>query len=268
MVLNKPSHIFTLVAIGIICGLVAGSYPAIYLSSFNPIRVFKGLNIKGAAPEFIRKGLVVLQFTISIILIIGTIIIYQQIQHIKNRDLGYNKDNLIQTGLRGDMQKKFSVIKQDLLSSGFVENAAMSSLNQLYMGSSTSDFRWDGKDPAKNVLITQDVITPEYIPATGIRIKQGRNFHPVAANDSLSVIVNETLANMIGKDPVGKIFYRDTSATGSMRYTIIGVTKDFVYGDMYAKADPLVFMCYPEDYFGYLYIKLKPQSNTESQIKD
>ena len=264
--LDNPSHIFSLVAIGLICGLVAGSYPAIYLSSFNPIYVFKGLKIKGAAPAFIRKGLVVLQFTISIALIVGTIIIYQQIQHIKNRELGYNKDSLIQTGLRGDMQKKFPVIKQYLLSGGFVENAALSSLNQLYMGSSTNDFRWEGKDPAKKVLITEDYITPEYISTTGIKIKQGRDFYPVASNDSTSVIINETLANMIGKDPVGKILYRDTSATRSIPYTIVGVTKDFVYGDMYAKADPLVFMCYPQDYFGYLYIKLKSQINTEKAM--
>ena len=176
--LNEPLHIFSLIAIGLVCGLVAGSYPAVYLSSFNPIRVFKGLNIKGSAPVIIRKGLVVLQFTISIALIIGTIIIFQQIQHIKNRELGYNKNNLIQTGLRGNMDKNFKVVKQDLLASGYVENAALSSLNQLYMGSSTNDFRWDGKDPAKKILITQDYISPEYISTTGIKIKQGRDFHP------------------------------------------------------------------------------------------
>lgn len=264
--LNEPSHIFSLVAIGLICGLVAGSYPAIYLSSFNPIKVFKGLTIKGSAPVMIRKGLVVLQFTISIALIIGTIIIYQQIEHIKNRELGYNKNNLIQTGLRGNMDKNFKVVKQDLLASGYVENAALSSLNQLYMGSSTNDFRWDGKDPAKKILVTQDFISPEYISTTGIKIKQGRDFHQVAANDSSSVIINETLANMIGKDPVGKILYRDTSATGAIAYTIVGVTKDFVYGDMYAKADPLVFMCYPEDRFGYLYVRTKPQGSTEKAV--
>jgi predicted permease len=264
--LENPVHIFALLAIGLICGLVAGSYPATYLSSFNPIRVFKGLNIKGSAPVFIRKGLVIVQFTISIVLIIGTIIIYQQIQHIKNRNLGYDKNNLIQTGLRGDMAKRFPVIRQDLLGSGYVENAALSALNQLYMGSSTNDFRWDGKDPAKKVLVTQDYVTSEYIATTGIKIKQGRNFHPIAANDSLSVIINETLANLIGKDPVGKIFYRDTSATGSIAYTIIGVTKDFVYDDMYGKADPLVFMCYPEDNFGYMYIKVKPHANIEKAV--
>ena len=256
--LANPVHLFTLIAIGLICGLVAGSYPASYLSSFNPIRVFKGLNLKGSAPALIRKGLVVVQFTISIVLIIGTIIIYQQIQHIKSRDLGYNKNNLIQTGLRGDMDKKFKVIKQDLLQTGYVENVALSNLNQLYMGSSTTDFRWEGKDPAKKVLITQDYVSPEYISTTGIKIKQGRDFHQVAANDSTSIIINETLANMIGKDPVGKILFRDTSATGSIPYTIIGVTKDFVYDDMYGKVDPLIFMCYPEDRFGYMYIKIKP----------
>jgi len=260
--LNDPSHILSLVAIGLICGLVAGSYPAIYLSSFNPITVFKGLSAKGSTPAIIRKGLVILQFTISIFLIIGTIIIYQQIQHVKNRELGYNKNNLIQTGLRGNMDKNFRVIKQDLLGTGYVENAAMSNLNQLYMGSSTNDFRWDGKDPAKKILITQDYITPEYISTIGIKIKQGGDLHPVAANDSLSVIINETLANMIGKDPVGKILYRDTSATGAIPYTIVGVTKDFVFDDMYGKPDPLVFMCNSQ-YFGYMYIRLKPQVNLE-----
>jgi putative ABC transport system permease protein len=261
--LANPVHVVALIAIGLICGLVAGSYPASYLSSFNPIRVFKGLNVKGSAPALIRKGLVILQFTISIVLIIGTIIIYQQIRHIKNRDLGYNKSNLIQTGLRGDMDKKFKVIKQDLLQTGYVENVALSNLNQLYMGSSTNDFRWEEKDPAKKILVTQDYISPEYISTTGIKIKQGRDFHQLAANDSSSVIINETLANMIGKDPVGKILFRDTSATGSIAYTIIGVTKDFVYGDMYGKSDPLVFMCYPEDRFGYMYIRIKPAIDVE-----
>lgn len=261
--LASPVHIFSLSAIGLVCGLVAGSYPATYLSSFNPIRVFKGLTIKGSAPALIRKGLVILQFTISIVLIIGTIIIYQQIQHIKNRDLGFNRNNLIQTGLRGDMAKKFKIIKQDLLQTGYVDNTALSSLNQLYMGSSSSDFRWAGKDPSKKILVTQDYVSPEYFSTTGIKIKQGREFYPVAAHDSLSVIVNETLANMIGKDPVGKILFRDTSATGTVPYTIVGVAKDFVYDDMYGKADPLVFMCYPEDVFGYMYIRVNPGIDVE-----
>ncbi len=256
--LENPQHLFALLLIGLICGLAAGSYPAIYLSSFNPIRVFKGLSIKGSGPAVVRRVLVVLQFTISITLIISTIIVYQQIQHIRNRDLGYNKDRLMRTALRGEMGKNFGVIRQSLQSTGFVENSAMSSLDQLYMGSSTSDFRWDGKDPAKKILITLDYVSPEYIPTTGIHMKEGRNFHDPGSSDSGSVIVNETLANMIGKDPVGKILYRDTSATGSIPYTIVGVTRNFVYGDLYGKADPLVFFSHPETYFNYMYIRVKP----------
>ncbi|HEV8284635.1 MAG TPA: ABC transporter permease [Chitinophagaceae bacterium] len=262
--LNKPQHIYSLASIALICGLVAGSYPALYLSSFNPISVFKGFNLKGTAPVYIRKGLVVLQFTISIILIIGTIIIYQQVQHIRTRDLGYDKENLLQTALRGDMQKNFSVIKNDLVASGYVKNVAMSNLNMLYMGSSTNDFKWEGKDPSKQILITQDYVSPEYLSTTGVTIKEGRDFYP-GSKDSLGIIINEALAKMIGKDPVGKILHRDTAENKGIDYTIIGVAKNFVYGDMYGTPDPLVFMNYP-DYFGYLYIRLNPAKNTEQAI--
>jgi predicted permease len=259
--LDNPLHILSLILIGLICGLVAGSYPALYLSSFNPVWVFKGINLKGSGAAYIRKGLVVLQFTISIILIIGTIIVYNQIQHIKNRDLGYNKDNVIQTGLRGDMQKNFAVIKNQLLSSGYVENVAMSNLNQLYMGSSTGNFEWEGKDPSKKVLVTQDFISPEYIKTMGIQMAKGRDFYPDAKQDSSNVIINEAFAKIIGKDDVvGTLLRQDTT-----KYTIVGVIKDFVFDDMYGKSDPLIFRSYPE-YFGYMYIRLKDQVNVERAV--
>ncbi|HEX3168017.1 MAG TPA: ABC transporter permease, partial [Chitinophagaceae bacterium] len=226
--LTDPSHFLSLIFIGLICGLVAGSYPALYLSSFNPIWVFKGLNLKGSGAAYIRKGLVVLQFTISIILIISTIIVYNQIQHIKNRDIGYNKENVIQTGLRGEMKKNFQVIKQQLLSSGYVENAAMSNLNQLYMGSSTGGYEWEGKDPSKKVLVTQDLISPEYIKTMGIQITKGRDFYTDPKQDSLNVIINETFAKIIGKKDIVGTLLRDDSTN----YTIVGVVKDFVFDDM------------------------------------
>jgi len=259
--LNDPFHLLSLFAIGIICGLVAGSYPALYLSSFNPIWVFKGMKMKGSSAAIVRKGLVVLQFTVSIVLIIGTIIIYQQVQHIKSRELGYSKDNLLQLSMQGDMQKNFSVIKQELISTGQIENAAMGNLDMLEMGSQTTDFAWEGKDLSKKILITLDYISPEYIRTTGIKIRQGRDFNAVAANDTLSVIINETLAKMIGKEnPVGMILSR-----GDTKYSIAGVTQDFVFGDMYAKNDPLVFMCYPE-YFNYMFVKIKPGATVEQAV--
>ena len=259
--LDNPLHLLSLILIGLICGLVAGSYPALYLSSFNPVWVFKGINLKASGAAYIRKGLVVLQFTISIILIIGTIIVYNQIQHIKNRELGYDKDNVIQTGLRGDMQKNFSVIKNQLLSSGYVENVAMSNLNQLYMGSSTGSFNWEGKDPSKKVLVTQDYISPEYIKTMGMQITKGRDFYPDAKQDSSNVIINEAFAKIIGKEEVvGTLLREDTT-----KYTIVGVVKDFVFDDMYGKSDPLIFRCFPE-YFGYMYIRLKDPANVERAV--
>ncbi len=219
------------------------------------------MKIKSGSAAYIRKGLVILQFTVSIALIICTIIIYQQIQHVKERELGYNKDNLIQVAIEGDLNKHFEVVKQELLASGFVDNAARSNLDMLFMGSSSADFNWAGKDPGKNVLITLDWVSPEYMQTTGIKITKGRDFYPDAKQDSLSVIINETLAKMVDKEnAVGKILTRD-----SIKYTIVGVTRDFVFGDMYANSDPLVFFCYPE-YYNNLYIHLKPSAKPEQAL--
>ena len=263
--LDDPVHLVSLLLIGLICGLVAGSYPSLYLSSFNPIWVFKGINLKSSGATLIRKILVVGQFTISIGLIICTIIIYNQIQHIKNRELGYNKENVIQTGVRGQMKNNFQVIKNQLLSSGYVENVALSNLNQLYMGSSTGAFAWDGKDPSKDVLVTQDIITPGYIKTMGIQLIKGRDFYADAKSDSLNLIVNETFARIILKDTKREEIVGSILRVDSTSYTIIGVVRDFVFDDMYGKSDPFVFQSYPEN-FGYMYVRLKPQANTEKAV--
>ena len=256
--LGSATHIIALLVIGLIAGIVAGSYPSFYLSSFNPVSVFKGLKMKSGSASAIRKGLVVLQFTISIVLIICTIIIYQQIQHVKGRDLGYNRNNLIELFDHDELKKNFVGVKHDLLASGTVENVAQANLNMLFMGSSTSDFSWIGKKKKKKLLITQDFVSPEYLNTTGIKLIQGRDFYPDAKQDSASVIINETLAKLIDKNnAVGKLLLRDT-----VKYTIVGVTKDFVYGDMYVKADPLVFFSYP-DYYGLMYVKLNPNIKPE-----
>jgi ABC-type antimicrobial peptide transport system permease subunit len=263
MDLFSPIHISALVFIILVCGLIAGSYPALYLSSFNPITVFKGIKVKSGSVSLIRKGLVVLQFTISIILIISTIIIFQQIQHVKNRDLGYNKDNLLQIGIEGDLIKHFAVIRQDLLSTGQVENAALSMHNMLSMGTSSSSFSWEGKDPNKKILITQEAVDPQFLPTTKLHLKYGRNFYPVPEQDSLSFIINETLAGLMGKDnPVGQFITWDTT-----RYRVVGVLKDFVYGDMYAKSDPLIFFCKPA-WTSFVYVKLKSNGSPEKALSE
>ena len=145
----------------IICGFVAGSYPSFYLSSFSPVFVLKGIKLKTAGAAFIRKGLVVTQFTVSIILIIATVIIFQQIEHVRSRNLGFNKDNLIEIGLQGDMAKHFNPIRQDLINTGMIENVALADHAIIYGGNNTDNFSWQGKAPGK-ILISWRSISPEF----------------------------------------------------------------------------------------------------------
>jgi putative ABC transport system permease protein len=236
--LFDPIHIGALLTITIICGLIAGSYPAFYLSSFNPVMVLKGLKIQSSGgANFIRKGLVIVQFSVSVILIISTILIYQQIQFVKNRDLGYNKQNLISLQLQGKMKSNFNAIKNDLLAAGVIKNASLSDNEVLQLGSNTGDFGWQGKDPGKQILITVQGVSPEYISTMGMKLKEGRDFYPDAKSDSSNIIINEALAKLLNKKEVtGSIISRDSGT----QYTVVGVINDFVYNNMYTSSAPLI----------------------------
>jgi putative ABC transport system permease protein len=173
----SPLHIGALLGIALVCGLVAGSYPAFYLSSFNPIYVLKGIKIKsGGSAGFVRKSLVVIQFSISVILIIATIVIYLQISHVKDRDLGYNKNNLIYMFMQGKMKDNYAVIRNDLMSTGLVQNTSLSNSQILQLGSNTGDFSWEGKDPSRQILITVEQVSQEYPSTMGLHLKEGREF--------------------------------------------------------------------------------------------
>ncbi|MFT3827737.1 MAG: ABC transporter permease [Chitinophagaceae bacterium] len=250
--LNKPLHIGVLLSIAILCGLLAGSYPALYLSSFNPVFVFKGLKLKSSGAAIIRKSLVVTQFSVSIILIVCTIVIYQQVQHVRNRELGYNKDNLITMDVRGDMVSRFAVIKQDLLATGMVENVALNSFNMVAIGNNSSGFTWSGKDADKDILVSHRRVSPEFIATAGIKIIEGRDFYPNAVVDSNSVIITESMAKLMGAgSAIGKIINAD-----DVNMHVVGVVKNFVYGDMYGQSDPVIFFCQPKA-AQLMYVRLK-----------
>src|SRR5690554_836478 len=151
--LFDPVQIGALALLILTTGFLAGSYPAFYLSSFHPAQVLKGARLKIGSAGFIRKGLVVLQFSSAIVLIICTIIVYQQIQHVKNRDMGYNREQVITTALTETMSDHLDVIKEDLKRTGFVSQVGLSNSNILMIGSNTSGVHWEGKDPGKDILV-------------------------------------------------------------------------------------------------------------------
>jgi ABC-type antimicrobial peptide transport system permease subunit len=204
----------------------------------------------------------VTQFTISVILIISTIIIYQQLQHAKDRDLGYNKNNLVFMELQGKMLDNFDPIKNDLLETGLVENASLSSQDELQYGSNTGDFGWPGKDPSKQLLVSIVYVSPEYIPTAGMHMLEGRNFYPKAPVDSNNIVINETLAKaMKTKNVIGSIVTRGDNS----KYTVVGVVKDFIYNNMYTVPAPLIFFCYPAA-ANFLSVRFRPNTNTQTDV--
>jgi putative ABC transport system permease protein len=274
---NNPSHIIVLVFLALICGLVAGSYPSIYLSSFNPVFVLKGIKLKTGSAAFIRKALVVVQFTVSIVLIIGTIIIYQQIRHVKSRDLGYNKNNLIQLDAQGNMIKNFSVIRQDLINTGTVINAALADHETISGGNNTTGIDWKGKNPNSLIVISQRLVNTEFMSTTGMHIVEGRDFlpsdrvefgsnrMPIDSTQVLNVIVSASLQKLLGKgSAIGKTMQRE-SDKGALHMIVVGVVKDYVYGDMYGQSAPVMFYNVPQA-ARMMYVRTNAQSNVENAL--
>ncbi|HEX3080381.1 MAG TPA: FtsX-like permease family protein, partial [Puia sp.] len=270
LALDKPSHITALLLIIMICGLVAGSYPSFYLSSFNPVFVLKGIKMKTAGIAFIRKGLVVLQFTISIILIIATVIIFQQIEHVRSRNMGFSRDHLIEISLQGDMAKHFDPIKQDLLNTGMIENVALADHQIIYGGNNTDNISWQGKSPGK-VLISWRSVSPEFFRTSGMKILEGRDFESTdtvnydkSAIRSNAIITN-SLAKLLGRgNPLGKILFDENDT--ALHATVVGVVNDYVYGNIYGKPDPVIFFATAPRFENVMYVRMKPRGNPEQAI--
>ena len=267
--LNNPIHFVALLAITLICGLFAGSYPSLYLSSFNPVFVLKGMKIKASSAAFIRKGLVVLQFSISIILIISTIVIYQQIQHVKNRSLGFNKNNLLQVDMNSEMTKNYEAVQQDLLNTGLIENVAVSDYNTLYGGNNTGGLVWEGKKSNNQVLISTRYVSPGYMKTSGIKILEGRDLVETDSVQSkkLNALITQSLEKLMGNGTaVGKTLHWDGDTSNTV-VNVVGVVNDYVYGDMYGKSDPVMFFCVNAPDESNMYVRLKSNTDVETAIK-
>jgi len=272
MNLLNPVHLIFLVVITCICGVVAGSYPSIYLSSFNPVFVLKGLKMKTGSATFIRKGLVVFQFSISVVFIISTIIVYLQIQHVKNRNLGFNKNNLVEINLHDSTLHDFDVIRQNLIHTGVVENASMADHTALYAGNTDNRFSWEGKSTQNDIDITFRNVGPEFISTTGMVVVQGRDFGSNINLEQSNVIVNQAFERLLGNgSAIGKIIRspRDNKEGVLSNCTVIGVVKDYVFGNMFDGASaPVIFFCKQSEGRNQklLYVRIKPQINLQQAL--
>lgn len=229
----------------IITGIIAGSYPALYLSGFTPVKVLKGSFRPGRSANLPRKILVVTQFSFSIALIIGTVIVFQQIQHAKNRPLGYDPNNILSFGLSSDLIKNYDALKQDLLATGYVEAVTKSSSPMTGVYNQWDDFSWQGKDPNGHQLFSAIMVDYDYEKVSAIQLTKGRFFSKQFSTDSNAVVLNEAAVKLINyKDPVGK-----TMKFGDQAVSIIGVVQNVVMENPFQSVMPAIMLLRP--YFLY-----------------
>lgn len=242
-----------LITVVLFCGLLAGSYPALYLSSLNPLKTMKGSNDKNPGNAKFRRVLVIFQFSLAVLLIICTLIVGNQLNYLQNKNLGYNKDNIgyfmFDTNPRDPQLETF---KKELSNNPEIVSITRARYNPVNVEGTWSGLNWTGKKEGDDVLFYGLGADEDYAKTFQLDLKEGRFFSPEYSTDNSAVVINEQAAKIMGfKNPIGEIL---SSGDGS-KFTIIGVVKDFHFRSLHAKIEPLIMNLEPCNTF---YIRMKP----------
>lgn len=242
-----------------ITGLLAGSYPAFYLSSFQPVKVLKGNAREGRMASLPRRILVILQFGFSILLIMGTIMIYNQIQLVKNRELGYIQKNMIMVEMNDELDRNYQVLKNELLQSGIVAGVTVSN-SPITQINSNNFLGWPGKSEDQKVIFTTICTEYDYAQTMGIKILHGRDFSRDFPSDSSAILINKAALELMGlEDPIGT----ELDLWGEKR-TLIGVLDDVLMGSPYHEVKPMFAII--ADWGGYVTIRMKQTNDINAAL--
>lgn len=253
-----PQILMGIVGITVFTGVISGIYPALLLSSFQPVYIMKGVFQPGSRGTLLRKVLVVFQFVFAIILIICTTLLFNQVQFMQNKGLGFEKDMLIYTRLKGNLQQNFESLRSELQKDPNVRHVTFTSRTPVFVGTNGYGWDWEGREPTVDPLVTYFAVEPNFLEAFEMELAQGKFFSEEEKNRN-NIVINERFAELIGMDiPVGK-----GMRNGQDMYTILGVVKDFHFKPIHYEIGPMML------YYGtigsflkynYMFIKIRPEN--------
>ncbi len=256
--------LIVLIGITLFTGWVAGSYPALYLSSFRPIHALSRVLQTGKKKSGFRRVLVTLQFTLSIILIIGTLAVYAQLDYVRNRKIGWDREHLIGLSLSKEMKKSTEILKAGILKHPRVLNVTAAYSQPTNFETSSSGVNWDGKDPEEVIQVTGNLVDYDFLDTLNIELAAGRPFSKEYSTDATEAfLINETLAGMMGTgSPVDAKF-----SFFGREGRVVGVMKDFHFHSLRTSIGPLAIGIGSDDYWNYMLIKIHPD-NISSTLED
>ncbi|HEX2967929.1 MAG TPA: ABC transporter permease [Bacteroidales bacterium] len=258
-------YISGVVAVGLFTGLISGIYPAVFLSSFKPAAVLKGEVLTGSKSRF-RQSLVVVQFTLSILITITAVFMYRQLKYLRQKDLGFNKENLICIPMAQNMKSKYYSLKKELKNESLVAGVTAASSNPVLIGSNSGGVWWEGKDPQQSVLIGMNGVDYDYTSTMQMKLVSGRDFSVEFPSD----LAHDTIGNFLVNEEVGKIMNAGDPAGKPFRFmglrgTIVGVMKNFHFRDPDLPVGPVAFALTDTRRFYVILVRLAGE--TQSSLK-